>query len=95
MFRPTIFLPSLAYALAFTYSNVLLTIEIPALLGRKEGLNAQQTGVGFFACIKVVSHADLELASCNSSQLSLEVFSENLLLDGVPTSSVSFFFQTL
>lgn len=51
LFRPTIILPSLAYALAFTYSNVLLTIEIPALLGRKEGLNAQQTGLQFIAAI--------------------------------------------
>lgn len=42
-------LPALAYAVTFTYSNVLLTIETPALLGRKYMLNAQQVGLQFVA----------------------------------------------
>lgn len=44
-----VFLPALAYAVCFTYSNVLLTIETPALLGRKYELDAQQTGLQFIA----------------------------------------------
>lgn len=42
-------LSATAYAVTFTYSNVLLTIETPALLGRKYELNAQQTGLQFIA----------------------------------------------
>ncbi|BGP17282.1 hypothetical protein JCM10213_008164 [Rhodosporidiobolus nylandii] len=49
--RPEVFLPTLAYAVLFSYSNVLLTIEIPALLGRKARLNAQQTGLQFIGAI--------------------------------------------
>jgi len=44
-----VFLSATAYAVTFTYSNVLLTIETPALLGRKYALNAQQTGLQFIA----------------------------------------------
>ncbi|KAF5389272.1 hypothetical protein D9757_003543 [Collybiopsis confluens] len=47
--RPTVLLPSLAYAITFTYTNVLLTVEIPALLGAKYQLNTQQVGLQFVA----------------------------------------------
>ncbi|KIK69536.1 hypothetical protein GYMLUDRAFT_236049 [Collybiopsis luxurians FD-317 M1] len=47
--RPTILLPSLAYAIVFTYTNVLLTVQIPALLGQKYLLNTQQVGLQFVA----------------------------------------------
>ncbi|KAJ4482144.1 MFS multidrug transporter [Lentinula aciculospora] len=47
--KPTILLPSLAYAITFTYTNVLLTVQIPALLGQKYLLNTQQVGLQFVA----------------------------------------------
>ncbi|KPV74750.1 uncharacterized protein RHOBADRAFT_53698 [Rhodotorula graminis WP1] len=46
-----VLLPTLAYAVVFSYTNVLLTVEIPALLGRKYELNAQQTGIQFVAAV--------------------------------------------
>ncbi|KAL7006100.1 hypothetical protein EMMF5_004438 [Cystobasidiomycetes sp. EMM_F5] len=46
---PTVFLPAMAYAVTFTFSNVLLTVETPALLGLKYGLNPQQQGLQFIA----------------------------------------------
>lgn len=46
-----VFLSATAYAVTFTYSNVLLTIETPALLGRKYELNSQQTGLQFVAYV--------------------------------------------
>ncbi|GJN90621.1 hypothetical protein Rhopal_003633-T1 [Rhodotorula paludigena] len=46
-----VLLPSCAYALVFAYTNVLLTVEIPALLGRKYGLNAQQIGLQFVGAV--------------------------------------------
>jgi len=49
LIRPTILLPSLAYAITFTYTNVLLTVQIPALLGQKYLLNTQQVGLQFVA----------------------------------------------
>ncbi|GAW04917.1 MFS general substrate transporter [Lentinula edodes] len=47
--RPNILLPSLANAITFTYTNVLLTVQIPALLGQKYHLNTQQIGMQFVA----------------------------------------------
>ncbi|KAL8283127.1 hypothetical protein RQP46_005905 [Phenoliferia psychrophenolica] len=47
--RLPVLLTTLAYAVAFSYSGVLLTVEIPALLGRKYDLNAQQVGLQFVA----------------------------------------------
>ncbi|KAJ3796574.1 MFS multidrug transporter [Lentinula aff. detonsa] len=47
--RPTILLPSFANAITFTYTNVLLTVQIPALLGQKYQLNTQQIGLQFIA----------------------------------------------
>lgn len=70
VFRPTIFLPSLAYAIAFSYSNVLLTIEIPGLLGRKENLNAQQIGLQFIAAI-IGSILGEPIAGWGSDQFSM------------------------
>ncbi|KAJ3747273.1 MFS multidrug transporter [Lentinula detonsa] len=49
LMKPTILLPSLAYAITFTYTNVLLTVQIPALLGQKYLLNTQQVGLQFIA----------------------------------------------
>ncbi|GAA6005856.1 hypothetical protein JCM10207_007251 [Rhodosporidiobolus poonsookiae] len=46
-----VFLPTLAYSILFSYTNVLLTVEIPALLGRKAKLNSQQTGLQFIGAI--------------------------------------------
>lgn len=40
---------ALAYAISFSYTNVLLTVEIPSLLGRKYELDAQQVGLQFIA----------------------------------------------
>ncbi|GAA5942158.1 uncharacterized protein JCM15063_002022 [Sporobolomyces koalae] len=52
---PTVFLPTLAYSIAFSYSNVLLTVEIPALLGRKYMLTPQGVGLQFIAaCIGAI-----------------------------------------
>lgn len=48
---PPVFLAATAYAVCFTYTNVLLTVETPALLGQKMGLNAQQVGLQFIAYI--------------------------------------------
>ncbi|KAJ4490310.1 MFS multidrug transporter [Lentinula aciculospora] len=47
--KPTIVLPSFANAITFTYTNVLLTVQIPALLGQKYQLNIQQIGLQFIA----------------------------------------------
>lgn len=47
---PVIF-PSLAYAITFSYTNVLLTVEIPSLLGLKYGLNEQQVGLQFVGAV--------------------------------------------
>ncbi|KAJ3879960.1 MFS multidrug transporter [Lentinula edodes] len=55
LLKPTILLPGLAYAITFTYTNaklqhqVLLTVQIPALLGQKYLLNTQQVGLQFVA----------------------------------------------
>ncbi|KAJ3775534.1 MFS multidrug transporter [Lentinula raphanica] len=49
LLKLTILLPSLAYAITFTYTNVLLTVQIPALLGQKYLLNTQQVGLQFVA----------------------------------------------
>ncbi|BGP24751.1 hypothetical protein JCM10295v2_003670 [Rhodotorula toruloides] len=49
--RPTVLLPALAYAITFSYTNVLLTVEIPALLGRKYKLNPQQIGLQYISSI--------------------------------------------
>ncbi|GAA5824385.1 hypothetical protein JCM11251_000400 [Rhodosporidiobolus azoricus] len=46
-----VFLPTLGYSILFSYTNVLLTVEIPALLGRKAQLNAQQIGLQFLSAI--------------------------------------------
>jgi len=52
---PTVFLPTLAYSVAFAYSNVLLTVEIPSLLGRKYELTPQGVGLQFIAaCIGAI-----------------------------------------
>ncbi|PRQ71468.1 Major facilitator superfamily domain-containing protein [Rhodotorula toruloides] len=47
----TVLLPAIAYSIAFAYTNVLLTVEIPALLGRKYGLNPQQIGLQFVGAV--------------------------------------------
>ncbi|GAA6040073.1 hypothetical protein JCM8097_004768 [Rhodosporidiobolus ruineniae] len=49
--KMNVFLPTLSYGLLFSYTNVLMTVEIPALLSRKAGLNAQQTGLNFLGAI--------------------------------------------
>ncbi|POY74611.1 hypothetical protein BMF94_2372 [Rhodotorula taiwanensis] len=46
-----VILPTLAYSLVFAYCNVLLTVEIPSLLGRKYNLNAQQIGLQFVGAV--------------------------------------------
>ncbi|GAA5962910.1 hypothetical protein JCM3765_005916 [Sporobolomyces pararoseus] len=52
---PTVILPTLAYSVAFAYSNVLLTVEIPSLLGRKYQLTPQGVGLQFIAaCIGAI-----------------------------------------
>ncbi|KAG8867773.1 hypothetical protein FRB98_003967, partial [Tulasnella sp. 332] len=49
--RLPVFLPSFAYTVLFMYSNVLLTVEIPALLGVRYHLGPQATGLQFIAPI--------------------------------------------
>ncbi|KAF9066697.1 MFS multidrug transporter [Rhodocollybia butyracea] len=49
--RPTIVLPSIANGIVFTYTNVLLTVQVPALLGKKYELNIQQVGLQFSATL--------------------------------------------
>ena len=52
---PTVFLPTIAYSVAFSYSSVLLTVEIPALLGRRYMLTSQGVGLQFIAaCIGAI-----------------------------------------
>lgn len=52
---PTVILPTLAYSVAFSYSSVLLTVEIPALLGRRYMLTSQGVGLQFIAaCIGAI-----------------------------------------
>jgi len=46
-----VILPSIAYAVVFSYTNVLLTVEIPALLGQKYELNEQQIGLQFVGAV--------------------------------------------
>ncbi|GAA5821619.1 hypothetical protein JCM3770_005701 [Rhodotorula araucariae] len=50
-FSLPVLLPSLAYSIVFSYTNVLLSVEIPSLLGRKYGLNSQQIGLQFVGAV--------------------------------------------
>ncbi|KAK4704618.1 hypothetical protein P7C70_g1592, partial [Phenoliferia sp. Uapishka_3] len=49
--RLPVLLPTFAYATAFNYCGVLLTVEIPSLVGQKYGFNSQQIGLQFVAAI--------------------------------------------
>ncbi|KAK4702034.1 hypothetical protein P7C70_g4191, partial [Phenoliferia sp. Uapishka_3] len=49
--RLPVLLPTLAFSVAFTYANVLMTVEIPALVGTKYGLNSEQVGLQFIGAI--------------------------------------------
>jgi hypothetical protein len=60
-----VFLSATAYAVTFTYSNVLLTIETPALLGRKYALNAQQTGLQFIAYLLGALLGEVSQITCD------------------------------
>ncbi|GAA5967638.1 hypothetical protein JCM8115_007012 [Rhodotorula mucilaginosa] len=50
-FKLPVLLPTVAYSVVFAYCNVLLTVEIPSLLGRKYELNAQQVGLQFVGAV--------------------------------------------
>ncbi|KAG8881199.1 hypothetical protein FRB98_004511 [Tulasnella sp. 332] len=49
--RLPVVLPALAYAICFTFTAVLMTVEIPSLLGVAYRLDAQQDGLQFIAAI--------------------------------------------
>lgn len=55
---PSVMLSATVYAVCFTFTNVLLTVETPALLGRKYLLNPQQTGLQFIAVRYLCSSYD-------------------------------------
>ncbi|KAA8643627.1 uncharacterized protein ATNIH1004_010396 [Aspergillus tanneri] len=44
---PPVIIPGAAYAMAFSLSNVLTTVEVPQLLLEKFGLNTEQLGLDF------------------------------------------------
>lgn len=48
---PSILVPSVAYAVVFCFSSVLLTVEIPQLFVPKFGFNSQQIGLQFLGII--------------------------------------------
>lgn len=47
----TILLPVIAYAVVFNFTLVMMTVEIPALLGVTFGLSPQQTGLNFLGML--------------------------------------------
>jgi hypothetical protein len=52
LFRYTsIWLPTVAYAIVFNFTSVLLTVEIPQIFEPKFGLNPQQIGLQFLGMI--------------------------------------------
>ncbi|KAJ5524292.1 hypothetical protein N7494_010942 [Penicillium frequentans] len=52
MFRHSfIVIPTCAYAMVFLFANILTTVEIPALLQTKFGLNNEQVGLQFLGLI--------------------------------------------
>ena len=49
--RPSIVIPTCAYAMVFLFSNIMTTVEIPALLQTKFNLNTEQVGLQFLGMI--------------------------------------------
>lgn len=49
--RPSIVIPTCAYAMVFLFSNILTTVEVPALLQTKFGLNTEQVGLQLLGII--------------------------------------------
>ena len=47
----TVLLPSIAYAIVFSFAGVFLTVEIPQIFILKFGFNPQQLGLQFIAII--------------------------------------------
>lgn len=44
-----IFVTCFAYSICFSYTNVVMTVEMPAVMGQKFQLNAEQTGLQFLS----------------------------------------------
>jgi len=49
--KPSILLPTFAYAMTFLFASVLITVELPQLFGEKFSFNAQQLGLQFLGVI--------------------------------------------
>ncbi|EIW81744.1 MFS general substrate transporter [Coniophora puteana RWD-64-598 SS2] len=49
--RPVVLLPTLAYSITYTYTNVLMTIFVPQLFGAAFGLTPGQIGLQFIALL--------------------------------------------
>ena len=49
--RCSVSIPTLAHSIVFGFCSVLICVEIPALLGVKFGLNAEQIGLNFIGNI--------------------------------------------
>ena len=46
-----VLIPACSYAIAFCYANIVIIVEMPAAIGEKFKLDAQQTGLQFIAVI--------------------------------------------
>ncbi|KAJ7460933.1 MFS multidrug transporter [Mycena galericulata] len=51
IWRPVVLLPALAYAITFSYTNVLMTIQIPQLFGEKFHLTPGQMSLQFISLL--------------------------------------------
>ena len=49
--RPTVFIPTAAYAMCFLFCSILTSVEMPQILQEKFDLNAQQLGLQFLGLI--------------------------------------------
>jgi hypothetical protein len=49
--RPSVVIPTCAYAMVFLFSNIMTTVEIPALIQTKFNLNTEQVGLQFLGMI--------------------------------------------
>lgn len=49
--RPSIVIPTCAYAMIFLFCNIMTTVEIPALLQTKFELNTEQVGLQFLGMV--------------------------------------------
>lgn len=48
---PSVFIPSVVYAMVFLFGSVMITVEIPQLLQEKFSLNSEQIGLQFIGAI--------------------------------------------